>query len=90
MAEVWKYEFNFGENIKHIPITGRGILYAGEDFRMKNCFWVEVDPERNPVPVTVIAIGTGQPIPDDEKFRFIGTVPYGSQRWHVYARWQDG
>lgn len=86
MSEIWKFEITYGVIELHVPITGRGVLSAGQDHKRDNCLWIEVDPEKPSVPVTVAIAGTGHKIPDDHRFRFVGTICDGPMRWHVFVK----
>ena len=86
MTEIWKYTFEYGKTIHFIPITGRGVLSVGQDHKRENCLWVEVDPDKASVPVTVVVVGTGHKIPDDVLLRFVGTICDGPLRWHVFIK----
>lgn len=86
MSQIWKCEITYGLIQLFIPIAGRGILSVGQDHKRDNCLWVEVDPSKASVPVTVAIVGTGHEIPDDDQFRFVGTICDGPMRWHVFVK----
>lgn len=80
---IWKFPLKVVDRqAVSIPATFR-MLSVGTDPTGEICLWAAVDSRNGSRQVTIIMVGTGQPLPHVGSF--IGTVLDGAFVWHVFT-----
>jgi hypothetical protein len=84
MKTIWKYSFPLGPLTRQIPRGGVVLSFAMQ-FNIP-CIWVLVDDGALMETRQFRIVGTGQPLPDPDNSKFIGTVlaDGGNFVWHLF------
>lgn len=80
---IWKFPLEItDEQTVKMPATANiiAVQFQGEQLML----WAVVDPKVTFANVVVRIVGTGNPFPDANDCRFVGTVQQGPFVWHVF------
>jgi hypothetical protein len=82
MRTIWKYKLDVQvEQTISLPI-GSKFLYCANQYDYPT-MWFEVEPKERMRIVTIVIVGTGNPIP--ENVEYYGTVFINDFVWHLYS-----
>jgi hypothetical protein len=83
MQTVYKYPLQITDTQEVSLPFGCDVLTAGLDPQGAPSLWATVDTSQPPIPVTVMVVGTGNPIPSTPQ-RYISTFTQAGNVWHVF------
>lgn len=85
MKKIFKYILPAGDEVRILMPAFAEVLSVGAQGE-NICVWALVDPDMPPLHRTFRIAGTGHPIEDSEKWKFVGTVQLygGSLVFHVF------
>ena len=89
MITIYKYKLGETDTQELLIPTGSEILCL----QLQNnipCLWIKVNPDNPQFKITIRMIGTGNPIPKNEKLSYIGTFQkqygYDTLVFHIFQR----
>ncbi len=88
MRTVYKYEVapQTEGRTYEIPFDGNVVTYKHVGFQGQSLMvWVEVDTEKEALPYTFYAYGTGWQIPERPYLAWVGSATLDGMMWHVFV-----
>jgi len=83
MKTIYKYPIQITDEQEiEMPFASK-VIHAGLDPQGTPCLWAVVDTESSPEPVSVLVVGTGNPMPFHPE-RHVGSFVQGPFVWHVF------
>lgn len=84
MKTIYKYPIEITDSQEvEMPINAEAI-HAGLDPQGTPCVWATVDNQNATEAVTVLVVGTGNPIPQRAR-RHVGSFNQGPFVWHIFV-----
>jgi hypothetical protein len=83
MKTIYKYPIQITDE-QEIQVHGEAdVLHAGLDPQGTPCIWAMVDPSQPTAPLSVLVVGTGNPMPY-VPYRHLSSFVQGPFVWHVF------
>ena len=83
MKTIYKYPIKITDSQEvEMPVNSEAI-HAGLDSQGTPCIWAAVDNQNDVESVTVLVVGTGNPIPDCARWH-VGSFNQGPLVWHIF------
>lgn len=87
MKTIWKFELDITDGQEITMPSLNAPIIAVQAQNDKICLWAVVNPEfKQPQIRKIFIVGTGNPFPDVQSFRYLDTVQTHDGRavWHVF------
>lgn len=91
LKTIWKYLLNVTDGDQELQLPVGAKIFSVDSQRGILCIWALVDPDEDLEKRVFRVHGTGHPIADSEKLKFLGTcvVLNDSLVWHIFEVKQD-
>jgi hypothetical protein len=83
MKTIYKYPIKITDEQEIQMPAHANVLHVGLDPQGTPCLWAMVDTAKPMEPVSVLVVGTGNPMPF-EPLRHVGSFVQGPFVWHVF------
>ena len=84
MKTVWKFQLEPRGGRRTFNVPDGFPLFVGTDPAGHLCVWMQISDKAIPKPMSFVVVGTGHPVPEDEKTHWVGSATMGNYVWHVY------